>query len=134
MTESPPRQTVSIELPFPPSELSANNRARHAHWSERSGPSRVYREACRAYAVDARNRASGLAWPFTPPVRMHLTFVLDSRRRRDWESLITAFKPGLDGLVDANLIPDDNVWALLPTYDVELGTRPGVRVRLEAAS
>ncbi len=40
------------------------------------------------------------------------------------------FKHAQDGLVDAGLIRDDNVFAFQPEYDVEAGPRAGVVVVL----
>ncbi len=93
-----------IEIPFlPPEKLSPNARV---HWSKRSPAAAAFRDAVRLCCIDRRNRAK--KWvPFARPV-MNLTFVFDKDRRRDEDNMRARFKPGLDGMVDAGLLLDDN--------------------------
>ena len=98
-----------IEIPFlPPEKLSPNARV---HWSEKSSVAAAFRDAVRLYCIDRRNRAK--RWvPFRRPV-MNLTFIFDKDRRRDEDNMRARFKPGLDGMVDAGLLLDDNPGRLI---------------------
>ena len=60
-------------------------------------------------SVDARNRGyrEGVSFPFTK-ARLNLTFVFPEHRRRDRDNCLSMFKPGLDGIVDAGLLLDDD--------------------------
>ena len=93
-----------IEIPLlPPGEMSPNWRG---HWSVRSPASAAFREAVRLCAISQRNLAK--MWvPFARPV-IDLTFIFDVERNRDEDNLRARFKPGLDGLVDAELLLDDS--------------------------
>jgi len=93
-----------IEIPFlPPGAMSPNWRG---HWSRKSPASAEYREAVRLYCLNQRNLEKRWA-PFSRPV-MDLTFVFAQERNRDEDNMRARFKPGLDGLVDAGLLVDDN--------------------------
>jgi Holliday junction resolvase RusA-like endonuclease len=128
-----PVGTIALELPFPPSELSGNGRL---HWAKRQRAVREYREDCRRLAYSERNGARGVSFPLTPPVTLHVLFVLPDHRRRDFDNLSASLKPGIDGLVAAGVIADDSVEALRPDSPrFEYGSPPGcVRLVLEAAS
>ena len=93
-----------IEIPFlPPGEMSPNWRG---HWSVKSPAAAQFRDAVRLYCINQRNLAK--RWvPFRQPV-MDLTFIFEVERDRDEDNMRTRFKPGLDGLVDAELLVDDN--------------------------
>lgn len=93
-----------IEIPFlPPGEMSPNARL---HWSVKSPAAAVFRDAVRLYCINQRNLTK--RWvPFCRPV-MDLTFIFDKDRRRDEDNMRARFKPGLDGMVDAELLIDDN--------------------------
>jgi len=95
---------MRIEIPFlPPGETSPNWRG---HWSVRSPAAADYREAVCLYCINQRNLTK--RWvPFSRPV-MDLTFIFDLERHRDEDNMRTRFKPGLDGMVDAELLIDDN--------------------------
>lgn len=77
---------------------TANDRG---HWSQRAGAVAAWRMV----AKQAANRAG-----IPPQDRLHvrLTMVPADRRRRDPDNLSGALKPILDGLVDANVLPDDS--------------------------
>jgi len=91
---------------LPPVEYSPNWRG---HWAERYKEARVYHNAVFYSCVDARNRAylEGVSFPFSK-ARVKLTFVFAERRRRDTDNLLARFKPGLDAIVDAALVLDDD--------------------------
>ncbi|GAI70310.1 unnamed protein product [marine sediment metagenome] len=48
-----------------------------------------------------------MSFPFTK-ARLNLTFVFAEQRRRDRDNLLATFKPGLDAIVDAGLLLDDD--------------------------
>lgn len=76
------------------------------HWSVKSPAAAAFRDAVRLYCINQRNLTK--RWvPFARPV-MDLTFIFDVERERDEDNMRTRFKPGLDGLVDAELLVDDN--------------------------
>jgi hypothetical protein len=93
-----------IEIPFlPPGEMSPNWRG---HWSAQSPAAAEFRRAAWLCCVNRRNLAR--QWvPFSRPV-MNLTFIFGIERRRDEDNMRTRFKPGLDGIVDAGLLVDDD--------------------------
>lgn len=93
-----------IEIPFlPPGEMSPNTRV---HWSVKSLAAAQFRDAVRLYCINQRNLIK--QWvPFRRPI-MDLIFVFDVERNRDEDNMRARFKPGLDGIVDAELLVDDN--------------------------
>lgn len=78
-----------------------------------------WREDARKLGVDASNRAG---WRTPAQVRLVITFVVPDHQRRDWDNLVAGTKPLTDGLVDAKVLPDDDV-----AHVVEVS----YRVRLE---
>lgn len=88
---------------LPPVEYSLNWRG---HWADRYKAGQVYQSAVFYSCVDARNKASNDK-PFDK-ARLNLTFVFSVARRRDRDNLLARFKPGLDAIVDAGLIVDDD--------------------------
>jgi len=94
---------------LPPVSSSPNWRG---HWGSKYKDSRVYHNAVFYSFVDARNRAwmAGsdlMTFPFIK-AKLNLTFVFAEQRRRDRDNLIAMFKPGLDAIVDAGLVADDD--------------------------
>ena len=91
---------------LPPVSSSPNWRG---HWGEKYKDSRVYHAAVFYCCVDARNRGylEGMSFPFIK-ARLNLTFVFPQYRRRDEDNLRSCFKPGLDAIVDAGLLLDDD--------------------------
>jgi len=100
----------SVDLPWPPKELSPNFK-RRKHWSAYREPTKRYRHDCWALAKESRlGVAAG-----DVPVLLAITFYPPDRRRRDDDGMIGAFKAGRDGLADA-LGVDDNLFR--PTYRI----------------
>lgn len=93
-------QQVEIELPWPASELSPNQRG---HWSHLYKARRAYRREC-CVEVEAQ-----VAWDQVLPehLHLHLAFHRPSRRAYDIDNLIARMKAGIDGVCDALQI-DDN--------------------------
>jgi Holliday junction resolvase RusA-like endonuclease len=94
---------MKLTLPFPPASLSPN-RARSLHWAQKARIAAQYREEC-GWAAKA---VWGDRPPLTTPVTLAVTFVVADGRRHDKDNLISAFKSGLDGLVDAGVLLDDD--------------------------
>jgi len=105
--EMPTGNKMRVEVAqLPPVEYSPNWRG---HWTDRHKAGKVYHDAAYYCCVDARNRGyrEGMSFPFTK-ARLDLTFVFPEYRRRDWDNLLSQFKPGLDAIVDAGLLLDDD--------------------------
>lgn len=87
-----------LDLP-PAPYLTPNSRT---HWSKRSAAAKVWRHAAWATALQAK----------IPPqdfIIVRLEYWPPDRRRRDPDNLVSGvLKHVLDGLVDANVVPDDN--------------------------
>lgn len=91
-----------------------NSNDRHSHWSQRSGPTKEWREetakATRDSAVPAMERAT-----VTAVVRR-----ADRRTDTDAQNRYPTIKAAIDGVVDAGVLPDDKDGCLLA-----LTIRPG---------
>lgn len=96
--------SITIEVPMlPPQEFNPNWRG---HWADRYRAGKVYQEATYYSAVDARNKAIMIE-PF-PKAELELICIFPERRGRDADNLLAKFKPGLDALVMAGLLIDDD--------------------------
>jgi len=70
---------------------------------------RAYRSQVAYAAIDARNRSGNPAkWKGIEHATVDVTFVVPDNRRRDKSNMTSAFKPGLDGIVDAGILTDDS--------------------------
>jgi Holliday junction resolvase RusA-like endonuclease len=97
--------TLTITLPgLPPKECSPNARV---HPLARAGHTAGYRLYVKLHARDQIRKQTG-KWCALTYARLDITFIVPDRRRRDKTNLASAFKAGLDGLVDAGLIQDDS--------------------------
>jgi len=95
--------TLTIALPgLPPKECSPNARV---HWAEKAKFVAAYRLSTYYYASVEKRRQTWLA---PDKAKVDVTFVVPDRRRRDKTNLASAWKAGLDGIVDAGLIQDDS--------------------------
>lgn len=83
---------VSINLPWPPSILSPNNRD---HWTKKSTVKSEYRKSCGEVAKETR--------PLIPDGNIHirLVFYPPTRRHYDMDNLLACMKSGIDGVCDA---------------------------------
>ena len=80
----------------------------------------MYHNAVFYCCVDAKNKGyrEGMSFPFTK-ARLNLTFIFPQQRRRDEDNLLSRFKPGLDAIVDAGLLLDDDAEHLeIGTVDI----------------
>lgn len=110
-------QTVRLWLP-PRRELTANGRY---HWAERARRARQIRWTA---ALEAR--LAGLR-PMPGPVAVTVTVVYPRRGRHDPENFAPSWKPAIDGLVDAGVLPDDD-----STHVTQLACRADPRTVREA--
>ena len=98
---------MRIEVPqLPPAEHSPNWRG---HWGKKYACGKIYHDAVFYCCVDVRNRGfrEGLSFLYIKAV-INLAFYFPDQRRRDRDNLLARVKPGLDGIVDAALIMDDD--------------------------
>lgn len=92
---------ITLELPWPPKELTPNAK-RRKHWTAYRGKSARYRETC-FWLTKAE--LSGHGMPCGLKIRS-ITFYPPDRRRRDDDGMIGAFKSGRDGVADALGVDD----------------------------
>ena len=100
-----PRDAVTITLPYlPPRSLSPNGRA---HWAERYRDAQAMMNHVIILVLEAGK-------PPKPFERATLTMRWEAkdRRRRDYDNLLAATKPALDGLVQGGVLVDDNTECL----------------------
>lgn len=105
---------TALHLPLPPRELWPNTRP--SVWGKAKA-TREYRTMCGWIAKAEGLKVSG-------SVTIQYLFRFNPRRRRDPDNLINTMKAALDGLRDAEIIPDDtieDVTILPPT--VETGVK-----------
>lgn len=89
---------IELELPWPPSSLSPNNRL---HWSKLSKAKRDFRRTCWIYTLEAR-----LGPVPAGDLHLELLFMPPDARSYDRDNLVARFKAGIDGLCDGLKIND----------------------------
>lgn len=89
----------SLQLPFAVvSQVpSLNDRD---HWAVKAKKVKEWRDAAHVLARAARIPRCGR-------IRVELHYVPATAQRRDPDNLVAAYKPLVDGLVDAGVVPDD---------------------------
>lgn len=122
---------TTFRVPLPLRELSSNGS--HGHWTKTSRARKQYRAE-----VEAEARKVGLA-P-ADRVRVSLVFGImggrDAKRYqpRDVANALSAFKAGIDGLIDAGMAPDDSREHLeLGRISITAKAGPWVTVTVEPA-
>ena len=90
---------MEVTLPWPPFGLNPNART---HWRRKAVIARQYRDACFVLARNAGLRSV----PWEGPIVLQLDFIPPTRRARDDDNLVAAFKSGRDGLAHALGIDD----------------------------
>lgn len=115
---------LSVELPLPPKEASANKKG--GHWGTRSAAVKKYRAACAWAFTSARTCLP--TYPL-PKVVLHLDFYYARHvwshlycYAKDVDNAIHSIKAAQDALQDADIIANDNA-AHLTLGDVNLFTR-----------
>ena len=120
---------IAIVLAWPPKELRPN--ARPTVYAKARAV-KAYRYACK---VDALNymRRHGIDGPLPAPVELVVTFSVAAGSLPDPDNAMASFKAGIDGLVDARLLVDDNADVLrLGAPVVRRGKTTEVIVHLKA--
>ncbi len=139
---TPTATVIELVLSYPPTELSPNARTttgkdgqqRTMDYHDRAAFASAYKDSCRVDALNARRayESQGVAFPLAGPVTVSVTFVLASKRRRDWDNALASFKHGLDSIVAAGLIEDDSMDAIDRLLLArEFGPVARIRVRIE---
>ena len=119
ITPDPARLTV--ELPWPPAELSPN-RKNGKHWSSTYDIKTRYQSDCRHLVLLAM-RAAG----YVPPkgtLALTITFCAPDKRRRDIDNSLASLKSGLDGVSQALGVDDQHFEPI--TLKRAAGTKPGM--------
>lgn len=112
-----------ISIPaLPPKECHPNWRG---HWAAKYRASQVYKQMVYICAWEARREAQ---WKAPDKADVKLTFHLKGKRKHDLDNLISAFKAGLDSLVIAQVIKDDDDQHITLAAEVVRGTEDYVEV------
>ena len=94
---------MKVTLDYPPASLSPNKRL---HWSKVSKAKAQYRKSCWADC-----KAAGWHKIDMAHVHVRITFHPPDKRRRDLDNMLSSFKAGIDGIVDAIGV-DDSDWEI----------------------
>lgn len=108
---------MNVTLPWPPNDLSPNARV---HFMARARVAKEYRRSCAWLA-----KKSALTRVECESLQVIITFHPPSKRRRDLDNCVAAFKAGADGLADI-LGVDDSKW--LPEYRMDEPVKGGLVV------
>lgn len=111
---------MRIVLPWPPAELSPNNRH---HWAQLAKTKKAYRAACHVQAV-----AQGAKAIDAGALHVSLKFVPPDRRPYDLDNLLARMKSGLDGVAEVVGV-DDRHWSLSIERSDEVGGFVEVLIR-----
>lgn len=111
---------ITIELPWPPRELSPNART---HWGRKSKIAKSYRFAC-----GTLTKAAGFKAP-EGKLYFWVTFCPPNRRSRDDDNLLASFKSGRDGVADGLGIDDKNFVTTIDIGDPVPGGMVRVHIR-----
>jgi hypothetical protein len=105
---------LRIEVPMLPGRELSPNYSRYNRWEPRAKARTAWRQTVFYAAVDAKNRAlmRGEGLPFIK-ARVRWTLVYPVNRRRDNDNTISALKVGIDSLVAAAIILDDDAQHLV---------------------
>jgi hypothetical protein len=117
---------ITIRLPYETLPLRSNDR-RHwrAKWRLEQG---VKNAGC---ILGASERL--VAGPISEPVTVTLVWEVTTNHRRDAGAGSATLKPFLDGLVAGGLLADDrHTIVTRESYEIEVGTRRGVRVEIRS--
>lgn len=98
-----PRVEFTAELPLPPDELSPNKRS---HWAAKARATKAYREAC-AWAFKAAMPKSWQPCAVVIDVEYRAHRACGGYHPRDLQNAVAALKAGVDGAIDAAVIPSD---------------------------
>lgn len=111
---------ITVVLPWPPRQLSPNQRL---HWSAVSKAKGRYRFACSTLMREALKGREVNA----DRLNVAFTFYPPDKRHRDTDNMIAAMKAGIDGMADA-LGVDDSKWRM--SFEVAPDVGGMVKVRI----
>lgn len=123
---------ITIRLPYETLPLRSNDRHhRMAKWRIEQGVKAAGQILGAQYA---RLRNNDLQ-PIDQPVTVTLVWEVTTNHRRDAGAGSATLKPFLDGLVAGGLLKDDNHTIVRHEgYEIEVGTRRGVRVEIRSVT
>jgi len=87
--------TRTFDIPWHRPPLTSNQRM---HWAHKAKITKEVRNVAFMLARDV---------PFLACIEVTLTWVVTSNRRRDEDNIVPTLKALCDGLVDADIVPDD---------------------------
>ena len=93
----------TISLPWQRPPLHLNDRT---HWAAKAKLTAMVRKT--AWTLARANRV-----PTLDRCEVTLIWAPPDRRTRDADNLVATLKPLCDGLVDANIVPDDTPWFMV---------------------
>lgn len=93
---------MNFTFTYPSPKLSPNARG---HWSKSAPAKKSYRHEC---ATECRRQGVG---KLSGPIHATITFHPPDKRRRDLDNMLSSFKSGIDGIVDAIGV-DDSEWTI----------------------
>ena len=109
-----------ITLPWPPTELSPNQRT---HWAIKSRAAKAYKQACHLTA-----KQQGLTRIDEPRLHATITFYPPSKRRIDLDNCVARIKHLIDAVAEITGV-DDSKWTMSFSFAGEVGGM--VKIRLE---
>jgi len=118
---------MTIHLPGHPPTANQLHRMDHiSRWRSRQ----EWKKAAWLGALEA-----GMGNARISPARLHVTYFFTTRRVRDFDGLVAGLKGALDGLVAAQVIPDDSLEHLRGIDIIEVidkQAKPGIAIEVEA--
>jgi len=99
---------MTVELPLPPKILSPNITG--AHWAVKKRAIREYRTSCGDLFLSAKLQAGWLIANGGVELEVEYRCPMKSAGyvARDTQNAIAAMKPAIDGMVDAQIVPNDS--------------------------
>ena len=112
-------------LRFADDVIDARTPNSRGHWTGRQRSAKAVREAVGLLAHAQRQLAP------VPPVAIRCTRWVTTRHKRDVDNTATSWKPALDGLVDAGVLPADD-WTVVVevAYRIRLAEVAGWTVEI----
>lgn len=124
--------TLKFQVPLPPRELSSNGS--HGHWSKVSKARKQYRNEVFVETLAAQTYPR----TYLEKARISLVFCTKGGRKvkryqpLDAANALSAFKAGIDGMVDSHMVPDDSAKHLeLGAILIDVTRGPFVEVTVE---
>lgn len=118
---------IKITMEIPPQALSPNSRG---HWRKKANATKLYRQdggIAAWMAIRAMPSAVRTHLPWTK-VEMQMTFFRKTNGRYDSDNALASMKAGIDSLVDAKLLADDNQITHLPVIITKDAKDPRVEI------